>query len=175
MNDALDNLAAQAKGGRNFDNPPLDKWHPPLSGDMEIRITRDGTWFHEGGEIRRDALVRLFASILRREEDREYYLVTPVEKWRIRVALHPLIVTDVDSHEGSGGEGLQLTLNTGRQLFVDEEHPLFLEPAVGNIACVQLDHGLSALFSRAAWYRLVEMAVDGELVSRGYHFSLGQG
>ena len=175
MNDKLISLEEQVPRKRNVDAPPLHLWDPPLSGDIPIVIESDGSWFHDGGRIERESLVRLFASILRREADGEYYLVTPVEKWRIRVALHPLIVTDVDSHKDSGGEGLQLTLNTGRQLFVDEEHPLFLEPAVGNIACVQLDHGLSALFSRAAWYRLVDMAVNGELVSRGYHFSLGQG
>ena len=156
MDQDLDSIADQVRPGRNFDSPPLHLWHPPLSGDIAIHINREGQWFHEGDLIRRESLVRLFASILRLEEDGEYYLVTPGEKWRIEVALHPLIVTDVDSGEGV----VQLTLNTGKTLEVGAEHPLFLEPAVGDIAAVKLWHGLAALFSRAAWYRLIELAEE---------------
>ena len=65
-------------------HPPVHLWHPPLSGDMDMRIQRDGQWINEGRPILREPLVKLFASILRREGD-EYFLVTPVEKWRISV------------------------------------------------------------------------------------------
>src|SRR5690606_29155449 len=64
--------------------PPVDKWNPPLSGDLDMQIRRDGSWWYQGTPIERPALVRLFASILKREGD-DYFLVTPVEKWRIRV------------------------------------------------------------------------------------------
>ena len=159
MASSLDSIQSQVSEGRNFDTPPLHLWHPPLSGDIDIHITRDGNWFHEGGRIQRDSLVRLFASILRREEDGDYYLVTPVEKWRIRVDAHALQVVDVET--GEGGE-LQLTLNTGHSVAVSAEHPLFLDVEAGDIAAVKLDHGLSALFNRASWYRLVELAEDVE-------------
>ena len=89
MADALEELEKQVKR-RNFDSPPLHLWHPALSGDIPIRIAADGRWYHDGTVIRRESLVRLFASILRREEDGHYYLVTPAEKWRISVELHPL-------------------------------------------------------------------------------------
>jgi hypothetical protein len=159
MNEQLDAIERQVSK-RNFDSPPLHLWHPPLSGEIDIRITADGDWLHEGRRIERDSIVRLFASILRREEDGEYYLVTPGEKWRIRVDLHPLVATDVE-RDASGV--LCITLNTGKRVLVDEEHPLFLEPAVGGVAGIRLDHGLTAIFSRPAWYRLVEYAeeVDG--------------
>lgn len=157
MEDELDTIAGQISGKRNYDTPPLQLWHPPLSGDIAIRIDAQGRWFHDGGEIRREALVRLFASILRREEDGDYYLVTPVEKWRIKVELHPLMVTDVDSREEGGKPCLDATLNTGRVVRINQVHPLVPEPAVGNIAVLKLDKGLTALFSRAAWYRLVDM------------------
>jgi uncharacterized protein len=160
--DPLDSLVVQARKARNFDNPPLERWHPPLSGDIDIRIAADGRWYHEGGLIGREAIVRLFASILRREADGEYYLVTPGEKWRIRVELHPLIVTEINGREDGGLVTLVARLNTGRDVPIDGEHSLFLEPAVGDVAAIQLPHGLSALLSRAAWYRLVESAQERE-------------
>lgn len=159
----LDTIADQVGKGRNFDSPPLHLWNPELSGDIPILITRDGSWYHEGSPIRREALRNLFASILRREDDGEYYLVTPVEKWRLQVEAHALVVTDVEAV----GDDLQLTLNTGKQLVVDEEHPLFLDPEVDNVAAVKLWHGLSALFARNAWYRLVELADSDGVVSSG--------
>lgn len=162
MADPLDALATQVRKARNFDNPPLERWHPPLSGDIDIRIAADGSWYHEGGIIAREAIVRLFASILRREEDGDYYLVTPGEKWRIQVELHPLIVTEINRREDNGLPTLMAQLNTGREVPIDGEHPLFLEPAVGDVAAITLPHGLSALLSRAAWYRLVESAVERE-------------
>lgn len=172
MGNDLESLEQQVSGRRNFDAPPLHLWHPPLSGDIPIVIKADGSWYHDGGLIQRDSLVRLFASILRREDDGEYYLVTPGEKWRISVELHPLIVTDVESVEEGDSTFLYATLNTGKRVPVGSEHPLFLEPTVGDVAFVKLAHGLSALFSRAAWYRLVELSDDGLVISGEYQFSL---
>jgi hypothetical protein len=161
---------------RNFDSPALHLWHPPLSGDIPIVINADGAWYHDGGKIERESIVRLFASILRREEDGEYYLVTPGEKWRIEVTLHPLVVMDV---ERNAAGLLQLTLNTGKKVEAGQEHPLFLEPERGNVAGVKLDHGLSAIFSRAAWYRLVELSQESDghhqLTSGDYLFRLDAG
>ncbi len=177
MDKQLEELTDGIVKRRNLDAPPLQLWQPPLSGDIAIRIARDGTWFHDGTEIRREAIVRLFASILRREDDGEYYLVTPTEKWRIEVDLHPLIVTDISVEEGGSGQQLTAVLNTGKRLLVSDKCTLFLEPAVGDVAGVRLPHGLSALCSRAAWYRLVELATAGEdgamtLSSGAYQFSL---
>lgn len=169
MSDPPDKIEQQLASKRNFDAPPLHLWHPPLSGDIDITILADGTWLHEGDPIRRESLLKLFASILRREEDGDYYLVTPAEKWRLQVELHPLIVTDITSSNNT----LELTLNTGRSLTVGEAHKLFLEPLRDNVAGVTLWHGLTALFSRNAWYRLVELAdANGMVVSGDYSFSL---
>ncbi len=172
MDEQLEAIEKQV-GRRNFDSPPLHLWNPPLSGDIPIRITADGTWYHEGGKIGRESIVKLFAAILRREEDGEYYLVTPGEKWRIQVDLHPLVVTDIEKQANGI---LQATLNTGKQVDVSGTHPLFLEPAVDNVAALKLDHGLCAIFSRAAWYRLVNAANDMDgvsVISSGdYAFSL---
>ncbi len=176
MSSDLDKIEQQLSSGRNYDTPPLHLWHPELSGDIDIRIGIDGTWYHEGSEISREAIVRLFASILRREDDGEYYLVTPVEKWRIQVDLHPLLVTDVD-REGSPAGVLRVTLNTGKCLDIDEQHPLFPVPEMDNVAAVKLSHGLTAIFSRNAWYRLVEMAElhndQVRVISGGHTYILG--
>jgi hypothetical protein len=173
MKDPLENIEQQARG-RNYESPPLHLWHPPLSGDIAIRIAADGSWYHEGSPITREALVRLFASILRREEDGHYYLVTPAEKWRIQVELHPLLVTDVEVVDDPARE-LQVTLNTGKQLLVGARHPLALEPSL-DIPYIELEHGLTALFSRTAWYRLVDLAElrDGvpTVYSGAYSFEL---
>jgi hypothetical protein len=174
MKDPLDSLEEQVKSRRDYDAPPLHLWHPPLSGDIAIRIDAGGTWYHEGGEIKRDSLVRLFASILRREEDGEYYLVTPHEKWRIEVDRHPLMITDFDREQASGRVLLRATLNTGRQCDVSEEHPLYLDPESADVAVMRLTHGLTALCTRAAWYRLVDMAdnENGQAVLRSGDFFL---
>lgn len=176
MADPLEGIEKQVK--RNFDTPPLHLWHPALSGDIAIRIAADGAWYHEGSQIQRDSLIRVFASILRREEDGEYYLVTPAEKWRIEVELHPLIVNDISPGEASAGGGpvLQALLNTGKVVEISATHPLFLEHAVGDIPVLSLEHGLTALLSRAAWYRLAEMAQEKDgvlaITSGEYRFQL---
>ena len=175
MADALEGIEQQVRR-RNFDSPPLHLWNPALSGDIPIRIAADGCWYHDGSPIRRESLVRLFASILRREDDGEYYLVTPAEKWRISVELHPLIVTDVSPVGEGETHVLQATLNTGRTVQIGEQHALFFEASLGEIPALRLDHGLSALLSRPAWYRLVDLAEDRNgvpaLSSGDYHFAL---
>ncbi|WP_116364145.1 DUF1285 domain-containing protein [Parahaliea mediterranea] len=155
-NPTLDGLQQQVQGRRNFDEPPLEKWHPPLLGDIDIVIRSDGSWWHEGAPIAREEIVRLFASILRREADGEYYLVTPGEKWRLQVEAHPLLITAFDRR----GEDLVATLNTGKQVVLDAAHGLFLDENREGVAGIQLKHGLTALCSRAAWYRLVAMAEE---------------
>jgi uncharacterized protein len=158
MKTPFESLTAQVEVHRDFNAPPLHRWHPQLNGDIPIRIDAQGTWYHEGGKIERESLVRLFASILRREEDGEYYLVTPSEKWRINVESHPLLVTDIEVLEVAGVQVLEATLNTGRRIVVSEQHPLFLDAAVGDIAVLRLSYGLTAICTRPAWYRLVDLA-----------------
>lgn len=152
---------------------PLHLWNPEYCGEIDMAIGRDGTWYHEGTPIRRQELMRLFAGILRRESDGEYYLVTPVEKCRVAVALHPLIVIDVTPLTGAELPTLALTLNSGGTVLLDAEHPLALEPRAEGAAYVSLENGLSALFSRAAWIRFVDMAdEEGCVESAGQRFSL---
>lgn len=163
MADELEKLSRQVDEGRNFDSPPLHLWHPEFSGDIDILIASDGTWFHQGDPIKRESLRNLFASILRREKDGYYYLVTPAEKWRIRVEHHPLMVIDIEKE----GAELVAVLNTGKRVTVDAAHALFLDNRVDGIAAINLDHGLTALFNRASWYRLVDAADENNTVASG--------
>ena len=153
---------------------PLEQWQPDYCGDIDMAISSDGTWYHEGVAIKRAELWQLFAGILRHEEDGEYYLVTPVEKCRVEVALHPLIITDMRWDASGEAPQLLAVLNAGGTFPVGPEFPLKLEDKAGGAAYIELPHGLSALCSRAAWYRLVDLADDDHsIVSGGAKFFLG--
>ena len=153
---------------------PLEQWQPDYCGDIDMAISSDGTWYHEGVAIKRAELWQLFAGILRREADGEYYLVTPVEKCRVEVALHPLIITDMQWAESGKTPQLLAILNAGGTFPVGPEFPLKLEERAGGAAYIKLPHGLSALCSRAAWYRLVDLTDDDHsIVSGGAKFFLG--
>ena len=153
--------------------PPVERWHPEHCGDIGMEIREDGSWWHDGAPIRRSELVQLFASILRLEDDGKYFLVTPVEKVVVNVALHPLRVIDAEPLSGHLPEVLILTLNTGGQIPLDRRHTLTPEPRAADAAYITLDNGLTALFTRAAWYRLVNQADDsGAIFSDGTRLSL---
>ena len=152
---------------------PLDAWNPDYCGDVDMRISADGTWYHEGVPIKRAELWQLFAGILRREADGEFYLVTPVEKCRVEVELHPLIITDVSPAQADEGVQLIAMLNAGGSFPISAEYPLKPEQKAGGAAYIDLPNGLTALCSRPAWYRLVDMADDAHsVVSQGTRFFL---
>jgi hypothetical protein len=152
-------------------------------GDFDIRIARDGTWFYKNSPIGRPTLVKLFASVLKRDADGAYWLETPVERGRIVVEDAPFVA--VEATFDGAGEQQQLTLRTNidARVLVDAAHPLVLR---GNLAeeprpYVMLDGGLEALIARSAFYTLVDHAVprmvDGAKMlgvwSGGEFFALG--
>jgi uncharacterized protein len=158
--------------------PPVEKWNPPLSGDIDIRIARDGRWYHEGGEIKRFELVKLFSSILKREED-DYFLVTPVEKWRITVEDAPFVVVDF-SRRGSGAEQTLIFKTwTGDLVVADATHPIWVEPRRG-VPYIMVRNNLPGLISRNVYYPLIDIALEGgdanpervEISSQGCRFPL---
>lgn len=173
-------LAAQLQGKRL---PPLERWNPPLSGDIDIRIARDGSWWHEGAPIRRESLVRLFSTILRREDDGCYYLLTPVEKWRIRVDDAPFLAVYLQIHGEGEARSLVFRTNVGDLATAGIEHALRVEyNAAGEPSpYVHVRAGLWALISRSVFLELAELAtireIDGRQVygvhSQGVFFSLG--
>jgi len=175
----LDSLAKnlQDQGER----PPLQLWQPDLSGDIDILINSRGEWFHEGDKIERSKLVKLFASILRREQDGHYYLVTPVEKWRIQVEDTALIIVDIDVLGAGSEQQLVVVSNVGSKFLMGVAHPLSVAISAQSgepKPLVSLEHGLTAKLSRPVFYRLVDLAQLGEegemtVVSDGTLFTLG--
>ena len=149
--------------------PPLEEWQPAFSGDIDIRIDADGHWYHEGTLIQRDELVRLFASILRYEQDLGFVLVTPVEKWRISVDDAPFIATALAVREKDGDPSLCFATNIGEEVCADADHPLFIaakgvdagsEHGAGGKPYVSLRPGICARLSRPVYYELVNGAVE---------------
>ena len=137
--------------------PPVEKWNPAHCGDSEMRIARDGTWFHQGSPIGRPAMVRLFSTILRREPDGGFVLVTPAEKLDIAVEDAPFLAVEVRS-EGEGEQrSLAFRLNTGDLVVAGPEHRLRFE--AGPHPYVEVRRGLDALVARPVYYELAEIAL----------------
>lgn len=141
---------------------PVETWHPAHCGHSGMRIARDGTWFHEGSPIARHNLVRLFSTILRREPDGGYVLVTPAERLDIDVEDAPFIAVELKA-EGAGPEmSLAFRLNTGTLVVAGPEHPLrFVDRDDGPHPYLQVRPGLEALIARPVYYELVELALAG--------------
>ncbi len=141
--------------------PPVEKWNPTHCGNSDMRIARDGTWYHQGSPIGRAAMVQLFASILRREPDGGYVLVTPGEKLDIAVDDAPFVAVEVKS-EGAGAErSLAFRLNTDDLVVAGPAHALRFEAHDdGPHPYLHVRGGLEALVVRSVFYELAGWALD---------------
>ena len=140
--------------------PPVESWNPDHCGDSAMRIARDGTWYHEGSPIGRPAMVRLFSTILRREEDGGYVLVTPVEKLSIEVEDAPFVAVELKSEGKGRGRSLAFRLNTGDLIVAGSDHLLRFEAREdGPHPYVEVRRGLDALVARPVYYELAELAL----------------
>ena len=159
--------------------PPVHLWNPAHCGDIDIRIARDGVWFHDGSPIGRAPLVRLFSTVLRKDAD-GFHLVTPVEKLRIQVDDAPFLAVRVDRL----GDVLRFRTNVGDEVDAGPEHALAVRYGQGEdepAPYLHVRRGLMARLTRPVFYELVDMAelrqtADGEqwgVWSRGAWFALG--
>ncbi len=140
--------------------PPVESWNPAHCGPSDMRIARDGTWFHQGSPIGRVAMVRLFATILRRESDGSYVLVTPGEKLDIEVEDAPFIAVEVKSEGEGTARRLAFRLNTGELVAAGPEHPLRFADRDGEPApYLHVRGGLEARLARPVFYELAELAL----------------
>lgn len=178
-------LAAFAKqvGEQRF--PPVEKWNPRFCGDIDMRIASDGTWFYMGTPIGREKMVKLFASVLRKDEDGKTYLVTPVEKIGITVDDAPFVAVAAEVVEDGTGTAVCFTTNVGDQVIAGSDYPIRVEvdPETGAPRPYVLVRGrLEALIARNVYYELVEkgdVIEEGQssrcsIVSNGVRFSLGE-
>jgi hypothetical protein len=174
-------VSRAARAGKGL--PAVDRWNPQFCGDLDMEIRADGTWFYMGTPIGRPALVQLFSTVLRKDEDGRTYLVTPVERVGIRVEDAPFVAVEVDV----GGEGddrvLTFRTNVGDVVEAGPDHPLRFvdEPETGGLKPYLLVRGrLEALVARPVMYELVEhgeeVAVEGRamfaLRSKGQVFPI---
>ena len=171
----LEGVVAAAKQAPGRGLPPVHLWNPPHCGEIDIVIKRDGLWFHEGTPIGREALVRLFSTVLRKDDD-GIYLVTPVEKLKITVEDAPFIAVRVDRD----GEALRFTTNVGDEVEAGPDNPIRVEmdDETGEPRpYLHVRRGLEALIARPVFYELVEMAIehDGAMAvrSNGAWFVVG--
>ena len=141
--------------------PPVATWNPSHCGHSGMRIAADGSWFHDGSPIGREAMVRLFSTILRREPDGGFVLVTPAEKLDIEVEDAPFLAVELKT-EGEGRErSLAFRLNVGELVVAGPEHPLRFEPRPhGPRPYLQVRPGLDARVVRSVYYHLVELALS---------------
>ncbi len=163
----LEGLIARAVPDEGL--PPVDKWNPPYCGELDIRIDRDGLWHYLGTPIGRERLVRLFSTVLRRDGDGRYYLVTPVEKIGITVEDVPFLAVEMTASGEGSAQTLTLRTNVGDVVTVDGEHPLRFEEEEGTDGIrpyVRVRGRLEARLARPLLYQLVDHAAtetrDGE-------------
>jgi hypothetical protein len=179
LTSAARDAATSAKTGKGL--PPVHLWNPPFCGDLDMRIARDGTWFYQGTPIGRPALVRLFSTILKRE-DGKHFLVTPVEKVGIQVEDAPFLAVEMRKEQQDNGRLLQFRTNVDDWVPCDTAHRLRFEAAAdgGLTPYLHVRADLWAKVTRALYYDLVDMGeervVDGYsmfgIVSGGEFFAM---
>jgi len=139
---------------------PVQSWNPPFLGDIDMRIAADGTWYYMGSPIQRDRMVRLFSTILRREEDGRFCLVTPVEKFGIVVDDAPFVAVEL-SVDGKGEDQvLEFGTNVGDRVTAGRDHPLRFargDSAGETRPYVLVRDRLEALIGRSVFYELVDL------------------
>ena len=142
--------------------PPVDQWNPPFCGHIDMRIAADGTWYYMNSPIGRKPLVKLFSSILRRDSDGSYVLVTPVEKCGITVDDAPLLVTAMSVDGDGRDQVISLVTSVDDVVAVDAEHPLRFATEAGTGGLkpyVRVRGRLEALVNRPVFYDLVVLGV----------------
>lgn len=164
--------------------PPVHLWNPDFCGDIDIRIARDGTWFYMGSPIGRQRLVRLFSTVLRKDEDGEHYLVTPVEKLRIEVEDAPFVAVQVNEQGAGENQNLYFRTRTDDVVLADQEHRIWVEFSDDGEPApyIEVRNGLNALIARNVYYQLVELGTEIQtdarqqfgVWSKGEFFVLGE-
>jgi len=160
----VENIAAAARKAGKKGPPPVHLWNPPFCGDLDMRIARDGTWFYLGTPIGRPELVRLFASVIRKDGD-AYFLVTPVEKVGITVDDAPFVAQDFEVEGYGTAQSITFFTNVGDTVTAGAKHPIRVhrDPETGEPApYVNVRANLEALIDRKSFYRLVEIGAHAK-------------
>ena len=161
----LDALLRAAAASGEAGARPVDNWNPPYCGDIGMKIRRDGTWAYRGSPIGRIAMVKLFASILRKDDDGKTYLVTPAEKVDVEVEDAPFLAVEMAVSGDGRDQTLTFRTNVDDIVTVDADHPLRFErtePDGGLKPYILVRGRLEALCTRAVYAELVQLVAAGE-------------
>lgn len=161
----LDSITGAVSRATAKGPPPVEQWNPPFCGDLDMRIAADGTWFYLKTPIGRPALVKLFASVLKREGDK-YFLVTPVEKCGIQVEDAPFLAVEMNVEEGANGRILHFRTNVDDWVACGPEHALRFEPEPGTGGLKPYLHvrrDLWAKVTRTLFFDLVELGEERDV------------
>ena len=156
---SLEKITAQISNCQQDDStrvPPVELWDPPFCGDIDLVIKADGSWFYNGTVFKRLSLVKLFASVLK-EEQENYFLVTPVEKVGIVVEDAPFLITQWQWLDAEKSQ-MQVTTNLDDKFLLNAQHPLSLD-AKGNLY-VTVRRNLTAKVHRNVYYQWVDLAKE---------------
>jgi uncharacterized protein len=159
----ISGLEALLKGQGGKGPAPVEKWNPPYCGDIGMAIRSDGVWLYQGSPIGRMPLVKLFASVLRKDGDGKHYLVTPAEKIDVAVADAPFLAVEMQVQASGREQQLTFRTNVDDIVAAGPEHPIRfeVERGSGGLKPYLLVRGrLEALVTRALYYDLVELAAD---------------
>src|SRR3954468_7210639 len=162
---SLDAIMGAARSAAQKGPPPVHLWNPPFCGDLDMRVATDGTWFYLKTPIGRPALVKLFASVLKREGDK-YFLVTPVEKCGITVDDAPFLAVEMKIEDGAKGRVLYFRTNVDDWVACGLEHILRFEPeplTSGLKPYLHVRRDLWAKVTRALFYDLVELGEERDV------------
>ena len=159
------NLAEIAELAAQRKLPPVESWTPAHSGDSEMRIAADGKWYHQGGEITRPAMIRAFSSLLRRDDDGGYWLVTPQQKLSIDVEDAPFIAVELQSEGEGEGRLLAFRLNSDDLVMAGSEHAIELRDG---LPYLHVRGGLWAKLGRPVYYELAEIAIAENAKAPGF-------
>ncbi|OUR78932.1 hypothetical protein A9Q75_13065 [Colwellia psychrerythraea] len=178
---ALDKISTQL-GGTHTKMPPVESWDPPYCGEIDIQIKTNGDWFYQGGIFKRLPLVKLFASVLIKEVNQhvdEYFLVTPVEKVKIKVDDAPFVLTQWHWSDENNNI-MQVSTNLDDEFILNAEHPLIVTE--NGELYVTVRRNLTAKVHRNVYYQWADIAQEvvtengTELIlsSANCQFSLGK-
>jgi len=181
---ALPNLADIMSRLQEKSLPPVHLWNPDFCGDIDMRIARDGTWFYMGTPIGRKRMVKLFSTVIRRDEDK-YFLVTPVEKIGITVDDAPFAAVEATIFGEGQDQTITFRTNVDDEVIAGPDNPIrvAIDPATQEPSpYVMVRDGLEALIARSVFYQLVDLGVevveDGDTVlglwSSGQFFTIGK-
>jgi hypothetical protein len=166
-------IAALLNDARDREPPPVERWDPPYCGDIGLKICADGTWVYRDSPIRREGLIKLFASVLSKDVDGRTYLVTPAEKVDVDVEDAPFLAVEMEVHGSGTGQELIFRTNVDDIVRCGPEHPLRFsvqERSGGLKPYLHVRGRLEALVTRALCYDLVALMVE---VKRGGQPVLG--